>query len=273
LAKRQQINNCRFPFSQITSNLLLGNDAKAMRLMKLHIFIALIWVPLLTCGPAQAEPPRLAGELAIGLYSDYVFRGRNLYDDISLQPSVSTSYFLGNLGSLSGNIWSHLPLGGKINSQDIKEVDFTLVHDISFEPLTSSIGHTWFTYFDNEEGPKDTGEFFVAASGNTILHPTFSYYYDYRAKEASHYEISLDHSFAIELPKHTIGISPYVGLGFSTRSDPSYDKEGLAYTNYGIAFEVVFSSYRVSPNLSYTQSQDKECDNQFWFGITIGKLY
>ena len=114
--------------------------------------------------------------LRTSVYSAYVFRGLDLYDDMSIQPSAGVAYELEDYGRFGASIWMQIPAG--TNSQDtidltgvafdtsdlfapttkFVELDPTISYDITFDVVkdisaTFSAGNTWYT--DPDEGTVD----------------------------------------------------------------------------------------------------------------------
>lgn len=110
--------------------------------------------------------------LRTSVYSAYVFRGLNLFDGMSIQPSFGAAYDMGDYGRLGGSVWMHLPAesgaqdtidltGVTIDTTDLFaprtkffELDPTISYDVTVADIvTLSAGHTWYT--DPDEGQLD----------------------------------------------------------------------------------------------------------------------
>ncbi|MCB0336295.1 MAG: hypothetical protein KDD62_08310, partial [Bdellovibrionales bacterium] len=128
-------------------------------------------------------------DLNAAFYSDYMFRGFNLYDGASIQPSVGVSYDMQDAGAVRAGLWSHLSAeGGNGASDKFTELDYILSYDISAGLASFSAGHIWYTFPRDSDGLDDTGEFYGAVSFDTLLSPTVSVYYDYDLFDAFYYE-------------------------------------------------------------------------------------
>ena len=82
-----------------------------------------------TSGTAVSEEIKVSAEAGLDAYSQYVWRGQNLADKFSLQPSVT--YGFGETG-VSFNVWGSLAVQdrGKPNNLDkVDELDFTFGFD------------------------------------------------------------------------------------------------------------------------------------------------
>lgn len=105
----------------------------------------------------------------VAFLSDYMFRGINLYDGTSIQPSVTAGYDLGSAGAFSANVWNHSPAESDNKSEKFNEVDYTLAYSLPIDIVTLSGGLIWYTYSHDNVGNLDTEEFFVSAAVDTVL--------------------------------------------------------------------------------------------------------
>lgn len=96
---------------------------------------------------AYAESDLVSVGTSVDFASDYMFRGFNLYDGISIQPAVDAGFDFGDLGSLGFSAWGHLSAeGGKSPSEKFTEVDYTMSYSYSMDMVALSVGHVFYTY-------------------------------------------------------------------------------------------------------------------------------
>lgn len=100
----------------------------------------------------------------VGFLSDYMFRGVNLYDGTSIQPSVTAGY---DLGILLGH--SLLTYGIKVQLKVIIRMkslmkDYTLAYALPIDIVTLSGGLIWYTYSHDHVGNVDTLRIFCFSS-------------------------------------------------------------------------------------------------------------
>lgn len=229
--------------------------------------------PLAASAEDGASP--LTVSSSIGFYTDYMFRGTNLYEGTSIQPAITVTYDTG-MGQLSGGLWMHL--SGESDRQEDKytELDETLAYQFSVDALTFKFGHLWYTYPDSDDNIDDTAEFFAAmvindADINPILSltPTFSVYRDYDLYDATYYELGLSHTFAIESLGSGFNIAPFVAFGFASDAEKLYANDGLVQTTFGVNFTATLGDVQVVPSINVTRESDDNAVNEFWVGTSL----
>lgn len=289
---------------------------------KLHLLVAAAAVLFLVAAPVAAEdtattpakdePCPWNGYASMGVYSDYVFRGIRLYDGTSLQPNVGVSYDLGDYGRLSGNLWMHVPADSRdvdvidqysenvtglssLNNDEIfspskkfVEFDPTISYDITFDKVTLSLGHTWYTdpdegevtvirpRLDEETGEPvpyefdatysrgDTAEVFAGAALDWYLNPEVTIVKDYRQYEYYYYTLGFSQPIPVN-KEETLSFSPFVVFAWATnvpdedRSNFStnYTKNGLVHVNLGLSAQVVVGNWSIKPILTYIFTEDR----------------
>lgn len=259
--------------------------------------------------------------LHASLYSKYVFRGLTLYDGASFQPSFGGYFDLGNYGRIGAGIWMHVPLeSGEEDTLDLTgldpnidplfepnvkffELDPTISYDVSFDIVTLSAGHTWYT--DPEKGEMDviipvrdvdgnivdaqlfglqtsrgdTAEFYIGVSVDTLLQPEFTFVHDYRRYDYEYYTFGVSHSFTAS-EEHNWTVTPYARFGWSTGNDANldgdatstsgfYTKNGLVNIDVGVSTEIQIDDFNVKPSANYVFVNDDSFgqDDIFWLGV------
>lgn len=236
---------------------------------------------LLCCvGIAQAEEPAKAWSVdtSVGLYSDYMFRGFDLYRGAAIQPSAGVNYDTG-YGKLTGSLWMHISGDGDTaDATAFTEIDETLSYSYDFKPVTFKVGNVWYTYPDGTDEIKDTPEVFTSVVLDDseynpwfTLSPSFSFYHDWREFHAQYYELGLSHQCT---PEEWLGkgfnATPFVAFGFASNAEKVYDKEsGLVQITYGISSTIPFGDLSLVPSVNYTHGTDKLTVDRFWFGGSL----
>jgi len=244
-----------------------------------HLCISLLSLLVLglpTYGFAADDEARSWGVFtSAGVYSDYIFRGKNVYDGASLQPSVTGYIETGDFGAFSANVWAHVPVETNEPPEKFTEVDYTLSYDLYVADIvTLSGGLIFFTFPDGEGRIADTEEFFVGASVNTLLNPSFTFYNDFDEGEYQYY--TLGFSEPIEVPGEMfegMEFTPYVKFAFATNADDGpilYFDDGFVHTDLGVSMDFDWGPLFVSPNFNMTLENDDAASNEFWFGIDLG---
>ena len=238
----------------------------------LHLLLCLVLAVSLQTSieEVNAEESPLSVDLSTGLYSDYMFRGFNLYDGIAIQPSLGTSYDLGDAGTLGANVWAHLSGEGDRQAEKFTEVDYTLSYDISLGIASIGLGHVWYTFPDSDDGIDDSAEFFASISFDTLLSPSFSFYHDYDAFDAQYYELGLSHTLECSYLGEGFNITPFVNFGFASNAEKVYaDSGGLVQITYGAYFDLDLGDIAVTPSINYTNESDDAASNEFWVGLAF----
>lgn len=296
--------------------------------------VVLMAVPL--AAMAEGEPPQTdtkaagapdaSGDNPFGmylhtsLYSKYVFRGLTLYDGTSLQPSLGGYFDLGDLGRIGGGLWMHVPIdSGETSTLDLTgvapditplfepkvkffELDPTVSYDVTFDMITLSAGHTWYTDPDKGEldvlvpvrdlngnvvdvqnftlqtSRGDTSEFYIGLSVDTVLQPEFTFVHDYRRFEYEYYTLGFSQPFTVS-DEHNWTVTPYVRFAWSTGNEanldsdePSsgfYTKNGLVNVDVGLTTEVQMDNFTIKPSFNYVFVNDDAFgqDDIVWIGV------
>ena len=220
--------------------------------------------------PANAQDSNWSFNLSSGFYSDYMFRGFNLYDGVSIQPSATVAHSFGEFGVLSGNVWAHLSAEGDRQDEKFTEVDYTLNYSVSLGILELGVGHIWFTFPRDDDMISDTAEFFGSLSVDTFLNPSLSVYHDYQDFDAQYYELGLSHTLECSYLGEGFNITPFVNFGFASNAEKVYeDSSGLVQVTYGAYFDLALGDIAVSPSLNYTSQVDDATQNEFWIGVAF----
>ena len=208
-------------------------------------------------------------ETSVDVFSDYMFRGLNLYPGSSIQPQVTGSYTT-EFGTLSGNVWAHLSAeGGDAEGVDaFTEIDGTLSYTYDAEAFSFSVGHIWYTFPDDDDDIDDTAEVFGSLTLNTLLSPTLTVYHDYDEFDTQYYELGLSHTF--EAIAGEASLTPEVEFGFGTDTEKVYADNGFIQSTVGLSLDVPVGDLSVTPNVHYTFEADDNAVNEFWFGTALG---
>lgn len=235
----------------------------------------------------------------LSLVDRYYYRGFELYDQASLQPSAGVFYDLGDFGTLGASLWMHVPLGDDQGnsavvdaqgnliefepSNKFVELDPTVSYDLALGSVYLSIGHIWYTdphrgdpnirvngqAFESGPSAPDTAEVYGGISVDTVLNPQFMVYHDYREFESEYYTLGLSQRLDSESCEHLadwfgegFNITPFVVAGFATNAKIAYNKEsGLKHINTGFRFSVPWGKFLVTPAVTYNFGfDDKNSD-------------
>lgn len=222
------------------------------------------------------DPPDALFTSALGLYSDRVFRGQNLYDGTSVQlrgeAGIGTGLglaYVGGFAHFSGDS-NH---GGE-NEQSFTEFDFEIGHRFYLDEMKIGLGHRWYTYSRSTERLQDSGEFFAELTTEVIAHPHFTATYDDDEFQGWYYEFGLEQPIPLGLSNEKDALVPFVTMGMSESLDdgshPIYDDSGIAFVDAGArAIFNIADSVSLEPDLYYTVDIDDATDSDFVFGINL----
>lgn len=238
------------------------------------MLFSLVLIPSTSFGEDQqaATTPERAWTLqpAVGFYTDYMFRGKNVYEGTSVQPSVSGSYSFGDLGTFGANVWLQLPAESNEPPEKFNELDTTLSYDIDFDAVTLSAGHIFYTFPGGEGRIRDTLEYFLGFSVDTWGNPTFTFFHDYDEAKYQYYTLTFRQSVPLPEVDDKFVVTPYTTFAFSTNGDDSprlFKRDGLAHVDVGFSIDLQLAKILVSPNFNYTFEVDDFTNNEFWLGV------
>lgn len=206
-----------------------------------------------------------------GVYSDYMFRGSNLYDGVSLQPSLEIGYNIASDWSVFSSVWSHLSGEGAQGASDkFTEVDYTAGVSYDLDPATLSAGAIWYTFPDDDSGLEATGEFFGTVAFDFTLNPTVEFYHDYDEFECQYYALGFSEELTSSAMGNGFNITPYVVAGFASNAERVYADDGLVHVTFGLSSALALGKIDVTPSFQYTAESDDNTENEFWFGVDLG---
>lgn len=209
-------------------------------------------------------------DLNTSFLTDYMFRGVNLYDGASIQPSVGVNYDTGDYGSLSSSVWAHFSAEGEESAgEKFTEIDYTLSYAINFGKVGLSVGHLWYTYPRDSDGIDNSNELFASIEVDTFLTPTFSVFHDYDEFDAQYYELGISHTIETDWLGDGFNITPYVTTGFASHAEKVYADNGFVQVTFGTSFDAKLGDVTVTPSLNVTRESDDFADNEFWVGTNF----
>ena len=225
----------------------------------------------LTVEPVRAEDADespFSVDVGVDFYSDYMFRGQNLYPGNSIQPSIAPNFSLGDYGNISALTWFHFSADGMSEGVDeFFEYDQTFAYDFTYELVTASVGHVWYTY--PEDDIATTAEIIASVSVDTVLTPTLAFYHDYREFDAQYYELNFSHKLSFE-EKGVESITPFVNVGFATNAEKVYgEDDGYVQTIVGVSAEVPLGPLVLQPRLAYTEGEAVRTNDEFFMGFSV----
>ncbi|MCB0351986.1 MAG: hypothetical protein KDD64_00625 [Bdellovibrionales bacterium] len=238
--------------------------------MKAKLILALLLSLFVSLGSTAAEEKSWSVDTSVGFFSDYMFRGFNLYDGLSIQPTIGASYSFGDdLGSLGGTWWAHLPGEGDENgNSDDSEFDYTLSYDNSFGPFGVSTGFIWYTYPDSSVNA--TTEYYVSVAYDSVLNPTVSVYKDFDEFDSEYYELAFSETLEWSALGDGFNVTPFVVFAFASSAEKVYADDGFVHSTFGVSFDASLGDVTLSPTVNVTQAADDATEDEVWTGVTFG---
>lgn len=223
-------------------------------------------------GHAQAQETTFGLNTVASVYTDYMFRGKNVYNGTTFQPSVTAFVDFEKYGALVGNVWSHVPFETSEPPQKFTEVDYTLSYEIPISIVTLSVGHIFYTFPSGEGRIADTVEYFAEMRVDTFLNPSFTFFNDYDEGRYQYYALGFDHTFSIGALGPETDITPYVTFGFASNANDNpvfYFDNGLVHVDAGLSMDIPLGVFFLTPEFNFTFENDDAANNEFWAGIAI----
>lgn len=240
--------------------------------MKLKNYLKVVYTIalLLSFAPVNGQAQEFSASFGSDFYSDYMFRGFNLYDGVSIQPATSVSLDFGQAGALSAGLWGHLSAEGDRKAEGFTELDETVEYSISLGVASLAVGHVWYTYPINDDDIADTAEVYGSVSLDVPASPSLTVYHDYREFDVQYYSLGFEHTLEIPALGEGFAMTPYVDFGFATNAEKVYsDDSGLMHVTYGLAFDLPLGDVSVTPSLNYNSKVDDLTTNEFFVGFGL----
>ncbi len=112
----------------------------------------------------------ITGSGTMDFYDKYVWRGQYLDRDAVVQPGFSFS-----AKGFTVGYWGSFPLE-KGDALDSSESDYYVSYAYTINPVTLSVGHTWYQF---PGGSTSSKEVYVSAALATFLSPSITFFHDY----------------------------------------------------------------------------------------------
>lgn len=193
--------------------------------------VAAIAVP---AAPLFAEAAAPAGEVSVGVLSQYIWRGyESSRHSVVIQPSATVGY-----GGLSANLWGNLDTdpyaqpGEDAHAARWNETDLTLSYSRTLGRFTLGGGYVYCNLEAvNEDAAdrKDSQELFATVSLDVPLTPTLTVYREFAHYRNWYFLLGVSHVF--ELGKAvSLKLAASTGYLLSTDADtyPKYDGDAAA---------------------------------------------
>jgi uncharacterized protein (TIGR02001 family) len=221
--------------------------------------VVLLFAAVLGLGLSQpaAAAIEVEGDVYVGVWSKYLWRGVNLSDS---RPVIQGGADL-SAGGFTLSYWSNWQLKSSdaIDAGEVTETDIILDYSTDIgELLSVSVGNIWYAL----DGAEDTNELYLSATVNTLLSPTLAMYWDWDAAKEDGLFFTFDISHTFELmDKLALNLGALVS--YNLHSDAAFTPEN-DYSG--------FHNYELSASLDYALTDQLTLSPTFIFssGISSG---
>lgn len=242
------------------------------------LFAVIIFSLLAGLSPAKAQvfdedyaqPSTVGVELGVGIQSDRMFRGQDLYNGTSIQPSVRAELRT-PAGVFYTDVFVHIPGeqgdakssrgapfaiddpfadtddtsdddGDDTSTSQIdvarvtpsfNEVDATFGYIIDTDLFVLDLGHISYFYDKSSERLKDTNELFASVSFDIPANPYVEVFYDWDKRNGWYYEFGLREIVPLGLSNPEHAVIPFIKLGLNQGLD---DGSNPLYEDSGLVF-------------------------------------
>lgn len=235
-----------------------------MRYLCFFLGLALVAAP-------QAKAGESSFSLDMAVVGQYIFRGVQIDDEPSLQPSLTWSYGLDNGTSLSLNGWWNIALddhGSDVWKDVVFEQDFTLTvsHQLG-ESSSLSYGYIYYSNPQSDIAPGieeyQTDEVFLGIDLE-LARLAFGVYAYYDLDLFSAFYFSTDVAWDLWSTER-FSLEPSLRLGFASESDAWYEESGLVESLVALT-----ATYTVNEHLSLGSAVSYGARHDDWKKVSGG---
>lgn len=134
--------------------------------------------------PGFASDGRMKGDLGIGYYSNYVWRGQTLSSDWVVQPELNLSY-----DGFGAGVWTNYDS----ETEELSQSNYTLNYARSRDKMDYEVG---YVYYRIDEAA-DTAEIYLAAAHDSLLKPHAVFYWDVQQGSGGFLQVGAGYSHAL----------------------------------------------------------------------------
>ncbi len=185
--------------------------------MNKHKFMVIIVLTVMGLFVMSAHAVETSGSASVDVFSNYVWRGQTLSDDIVIQPSIGITY-----SGFGANLWVNYDT----DTNESNETDLTLNYANSIENLSYDAGYIYYAL----DGFDDTQEIYLSLGYDVILSPNATLYWDFDEGDGGYLFLSVGHSF--ELPE-TLSLDLAASIGINLDNEiMGLDEDDDEFTDF-----------------------------------------
>jgi len=237
------------------------------------VMVSIMFFIFVLCnGEIYAQVKQVGGSGSLGIFSDYVWRGQKLGNNLVIQPSVEITY-----NNFKANLWANYDT----DLEEHTETDLTLSYSFPIERFSLETGYIYYAL----EGAEDTQEIYLSVSLELMLNPTLSLYYDFDEGKGGFIVGSIGHSFELARGMSlNLGASISYNINNEVMGTNSKGDDFCNFYNGELSLSIsipVASAINIEPMVAYSfpissdaedaiEAISKEGDTNFFYGgVTI----
>ncbi len=236
---------------------------KTSRLKLLALTMCLMGVLVAAPVNAQDMESPLSFSLDTTFASQYLWRGFVPNSTPALQPNISLG-----IGEFSISSWSSINQQIEGWGQNWIEHDLTLDYSHSFGKVGVSGGYIWYLFPGIKENPgRDSHEFYVGASVDTLLAPSFTYYRDFDEGDGDYLYASIGHSEDLG-----DGVTLNLGTGVGLNHHQWIDITTVSDWDINVSVDIPWGKVTFSPFFTQMIGNETIFGKHNMFGVNMSVL-
>lgn len=250
--------------------------------MRNLIFFLLLAAVLLfsnTTVTSAKETIDVSGSASMGIYSAYMWRGMEVHEDTSFQPTIDFNY-----GGFGANLWADY----NNDTNEHVETDLTLHYAFDMNKFAFDVGYIFYAL----DGIDDTQEVYLSVGYDILLSPTLTIYADIDEGHGSWMTASVGHSF--EFPEGVGGVAKGMSINLGALASYNFSNEIMGFDENGDDFSdfyhgelsasvsiPIWKALTIEPMMAYSFALSDDSDDaleafstdgdsdHFYGGVTI----
>ncbi|AQQ09594.1 hypothetical protein L21SP3_01402 [Sedimentisphaera cyanobacteriorum] len=201
---------------------------------------------------ASAFDAEIEGDLSVGYFSKYIWRGQAINDESVIQTGIGFQ-----VDKIYLNLWGNMDLTDEGEKNNFTEVDFTAEYSDS---LTEGVDYTLGVIrYDFDEDAGNTNEIYGGLSFDMPLSPSFTVYRDIDAIEGTYFSAGVSHSFSLG---EDMALDCAASLGYA---DSDYnlgywgvDDSSMQDLALSASMPLAMGDWTLTPSVTYAAIMDDE---------------
>lgn len=236
---------------------------------KFFLSIALSALMLASFAPSSSAAmigdQEITTSVDVSFVSKYIWRGYNLVDDWTVQPSVDFSF--GDTGAFI-NFWYSKAFDNDYKGAD--ELDITVGKSTTFnEVFTLDFGLIGYIYPELESADS-TAEVYVGMSYDWIITPSATWYYDFDDYKGSYLLLGLSYSYEV---MENLTLDPSASVGFNIGKTGLDNGVNDVVLSLGATYTMDAFYFTLAGSYIFNQEDLVNVDDEGVFSISVGASF